>query len=53
MLNDCILACETCATDCLCSGKAEMSDCVRLCIICERVCKAINLRVENSILNFG
>ena len=46
MINDCILACETCVADCLCSGKAGMSDCVRLCLICERVCKALKVSMK-------
>ena len=46
MINDCILACETCVCDCLCSGKAGMSDCVRLCLMCERVCKALKVSMK-------
>ena len=46
LLNECIVACETCCADCLCSKRHNMNDCVRLCMVCERVCKALKVAMK-------
>ena len=44
-LNDCIIACETCTSECL---KMGANDCVSNCIVTERVCKALKVSMKNS-----
>ena len=42
-INECIVACENCACECL---DMKMVDCVNACLVCERVCKALKVAMK-------
>ena len=42
-IDECIVACENCSSDCLKSGNI---DCVNTCIVCERVCKTLKVTMK-------
>jgi len=46
ILNECIVACENCVADCLCSGREDMNECVRVCLMCEQICRALKTALK-------
>lgn len=42
-IDECIIACENCTSDCIKMGNI---DCVNSCIVCERVCKCLKVAMK-------